>query len=632
MRVMITLSLLFGIMFIAIVPVRMIQLNGPKTLTSLPTTANNHSKFHQILITPPSLHPQLSARGRNDNVTDYDDVVVVEGNDGGKGKRRKLLTEITINEPKMVDLGGRCNDCVNKFCKIGLICTPTTGLCVGPAKKGQNCSADASGYMCESGSWCSEDEICVGEVGKGKPCTENYECQGGMGCNLGKCAKWYSITKNNPAQSYDFCEVGLGFDTKNQKCVVLEELACTNVKNCTVEGFGVTDAIFYTCNPTTNLCQYKGPYCWYFLEAISMRSEYNNYYDNSQPRVSVDVWEDYAACMYQSKSAKGAGDVNDGERLAQVEWYFMESQTQWVDTGGSCSNSHVERCKIGSYCANYTCKLFPKENDPCGLQQGAHNDRWPYYVCDVEGYLWCSNYTFYDTEQYVGPIGTCMKGNAKNGSKCSWQQYLATAPEYGENYIGETVSCDETNGMYCNTIEGIGTNNQSGYCTRFGSVPAGKNASWGIFCENGLYYDFHEGYQKCLSFEQADRSCDVWEDCTGFQRGYCGLYGVDYHYEDDVFRFGWEYYDYFEAQVACVDSKCAYIGPDNCNKEYEKSVLFTLMNDDVPERCNYAKCQLRDSVTKDYTLCVQTSSASLLSFSSSGLFVFLIFGASILLL
>ena len=113
-----------------------------------------------------------------------------------------------------------------------------------------------------------------------------------------------------------------------------------------------------------------------------------------------------------------------------------------------------------------------------------------------------------------------------------------------------------------------------------------------------------------MTFEEADRSCDVWQDCTGFQRGYYGLYGVDYHYEDDVFRFGWEYYNYFEAQVACINSKCEYIGPDNCNDEYEKSVLFTLSNDDDPQRCNYAKCQLRDSVTADYKLCVSTSTAS----------------------
>ena len=68
--------------------------------------------------------------------------------------------------------------------------------------------------------------------------------------------------------------------------------------------------------------------------------------------------------------------------------------------------------------------------------------------------------------------------------------------------------------------------------------------------------------------------------------------------------------NYFEAQVACINSKCEYIGPDNCNDEYEKSVLFTLSNDDDPQRCNYAKCQLRDSVTADYKLCVSTSTAS----------------------
>ena len=88
-----------------------------------------------------------------------------------------------------------------------------------------------------------------------------------------------------------------------------------NVSNCTVEGFGVTDAIFYTCNPTTNRCQYKGPLLFgIFLAAVSMGiAKYNNYYDNSQPRVSVNVWEKYATCMYGSKTAKGAGVVDDTE-------------------------------------------------------------------------------------------------------------------------------------------------------------------------------------------------------------------------------------------------------------------------------------------------------------------------------
>ena len=283
-----------GILFIiAAVPVRMRVTNGAKTLSTLPNSSN-HSVFHQVHVPPASLHPILTSQGRNDNVTDYDEE---EGDDGERTKRKLMTENVTINQPKMVDVGERCNDCVNKYCKIGLICTPTTGICVGPAKKGGNCSADASGYMCESGSWCNEDFECIGEVGKDKPCTEDYECQGGMGCNLGKCTRWYSVTKNNPAESYDFCEVGLGFDTVNQQCLPLNELECTEVHDCTVEGFGVTDSIFYTCNSKTHRCEYNGPYCWYFLEAISQKSKYNNYYDKSKPRVPINVWEDYATCV-----------------------------------------------------------------------------------------------------------------------------------------------------------------------------------------------------------------------------------------------------------------------------------------------------------------------------------------------
>ena len=107
-------------------------------------------------------------------------------------------------------------------------------------------------------------------------------------------------------------------------------------------------------------------------------------------------------------------------------------------------------------------------------------------VCDVNGFLTCSKYSIYNTENYVGPIsGTCVKGNAKNRSLCSWVRY--PAPEnYGEDYVGETVFCDESNGFYCNVIESERTNNQSGYCPPFRSVTAGKRASWGLFCENGL--------------------------------------------------------------------------------------------------------------------------------------------------
>ena len=293
-----------GILFIiAAVPVRMRVTNGAKTLSTLPNSSN-HSVFHQVHVPPASLHPILTSQGRNDNVTDYDEE---EGDDGERTKRKLMTENVTINQPKMVDVGERCNDCVNKYCKIGLICTPTTGICVGPAKKGGNCSADASGYMCESGSWCNEDFECIGEVGKDKPCTEDYECQGGMGCNLGKCTRWYSVTKNNPAESYDFCEVGLGFDTVNQQCLPLNELECTEVHDCTVEGFGVTDSIFYTCNSKTHRCEYNGPYCSYFLEAISQKSKYNNYYDKSKPRVPINVWEDYATCVYRIKDGKGCG-------------------------------------------------------------------------------------------------------------------------------------------------------------------------------------------------------------------------------------------------------------------------------------------------------------------------------------
>ena len=188
-----------------------------------------------------------------------------------------------------------------------------------------------------------------------------------------------------------------------------------------------------------------------------------------------------------SKTAKGAGDVNAGERLSQVEWYFLQSQTEWVDTGGSCADYDVQRCKVGSYVQITLACSFQRRINLVDYSKVRQMTNGRDYVCDVNGFLTCSKYSIYDTENYVGPIGTCVKGNAKNGSLCSWVRY--PAPEnYGEDYVGETVFCDESNGFYCNVIEGEGTNNQSGYCAPFGSVTAGKRASWGLFCENGLYY------------------------------------------------------------------------------------------------------------------------------------------------
>lgn len=524
--------------------------------------------------------------------------------------------------PTIVPLGGYCFFEDSDFCMIGLLCNPNN-TCVGPAATGQSCTALASAHMCVNGNWCNCTSqtacTCVAEVGDSSPCEHDYQCKGGSGCNLGTCTKFFSVPRGQNASDYKYCELQLAYNVSLRQCVSLTEKSCTVSLDCTNGGIGVTDPIFYECN--SGKCGYNGPDCWYFLYFEFANVKYNNYYDRSQPRVSVSLYEKYAECVYGKYIAHGAKPT-PGQLLTQAEEHFLNTQTHWANTGDSCAGDFIEqpRCMIGSYCGNNTCRLYPRENQPCGLNPNNVDDTAPFAQCDVQEYLVCSQHATDETPYYVGPLGTCIKGTQNTHSTCRTETAM-----HGDMQVTlNTGICDKSDSYYCRVTDGVGTNNQSGNCEQLGTLPAGQNTTWGLFCKNALWFDSHAQYPQCLTFEQAHVTCTVWEDCTGYTRGYYGMYGNDYHIVDEPIMYGWEYYSLFETQVACVNNVCQYTGPDNCQSQYENAVQFTSQNSDSPPTCPYVKCQLKNYIAPGYVPCVAEYNDATLSRSTSPFLVFFV--------
>lgn len=520
-------------------------------------------------------------------------------------------------------------------CAIGLLCN-SLNVCVGPAKTGKNCSLDSSQLMCDNGNWCDcsvDGEssggdysnnacVCVAEKGKNAVCTYDYQCIGGLACNFGKCTRLYSLGINKRAKSIDFCEPGLGLNKTNidgsGTCQRISDVSCNAVTDCTPGGRGVFDEIFYTC--TNNKCAYTGPYCWYYLPMIAQRGKHNNYYDGSEPRVTLETYENYGYCVYSEFVAAGS-HFSKGDMLIQLSYYFEPSQRTWVEKGFPCAFSGA-RCMMGSYCTVHNiCELYPHEGQPCGPAYGPGSVGDPYTVCDIYGYLTCDVAASATHVEDYGPLGKCVRGAKKNGTACSY--HMQADSQYPSVDVWVTTACDMSDSYYCNFIES-GVDAASGYCARFGSVGPGQKAYWGAFCEPDLYFNYRTDY-TCKTFEEADVRCNAWNDCIDYVRGYFGTYYYDEHQVYEPHAYGWNYDNWLQTQVGCVNNKCAYFGPTDCDSRYRKATEYTTRDLDFPKECPYVKCQLDPVTAPDYVLCAGSSGAfSISPFFSSNILIMLL--------
>lgn len=514
--------------------------------------------------------------------------------------------------------GEYCSNDGSVVCAIGLLCNGAN-TCVGAAKTGESCSYNASMYMCRNGNWCdcrvdNAEEgdysnsvcTCVAEKGKGASCLFDYECKGQMACNVdNKCTRLYSLGVKKRAKSIDFCEPGLHLNVTGEDgsgtCQEISQVSCNVATDCTPGGRGVFDEIFYSC--VENKCHYNGPYCWYYLPLVAQRGRYNNYYDGSEPHVSLETYENYGYCVYGEYEAAGSR-FNKEEILVQMTYNFDSYQTVWVDRGFPCAFS-AARCMIGSYCSVHgICELYPREGQKCGPAHYPGSVGDPYTQCDIYGFLTCDVTADSVHGEDYGPLGKCVKGSKKNGTACGY--YLRNDPVYPSVQEWVTTACDESDAYFCNYDE-YGVDAASGYCSRFGTVGPGHVASWGIFCRPDLYYNWRTD-STCKSYEEADISCGSWSDCINHVTGYFGTYYDDEHQVYTSHHYGWNYDNWFDAQVACVNNKCAYVGPTGCDSRYLRATDYKESNYEIPNQCPYVKCQLGDVTSPNFELCVSESS------------------------
>lgn len=547
-----------------------------KDLKNGPTDMWNHSVFKTISVESPT-YPSWS-----------------------DGTRRKT-SSIRYDNLNIVDKGGACPNDDFYFCKIGLLCSPDK-VCVGPAKTGENCTASASGYMCVDGNWCNctgDYSVCSCVKEGGNVCSHDYECSGGHGCDGGKCVEWFSLSTGKTTSSSDYCHQSLGYH--DGKCTEYKNIPCTVSRDC--QGgtwYGIHDPIFYPC--TAGYCEYTGSqYCYQLAAEVSgALTKYNNNYDKKYvPDLPVSTFEEYAFCMYWDHLAKGA-HASKPEILVQVESLYCYLESTWVDVGGACNEESL-RCKVGSYCANNTCMLYKRENEPCGLDNGEDYDTGPYSTCDAFGLLACDKVYYDGTPTYVGPVGKCKRGTKKIGAECGY--YFQHDDKYDVGVL-TTKACDTTNGVWCDIYnyytEAV---NYTGTCRHLGTAPSGTPAQWQAYCENTLVYNqFDNGDRVCRSWEDANISCSTWQDCSDFRSwDYFGVYEV--HYSFSPFYYGWNYDEIMASQAKCVDGKCMFNGPTDCNDKYREAVNYNLANLYDPDMCPYRKCQLKEMVTLDYTVC-----------------------------
>ena len=518
--------------------------------------------------------------------------------------------------PVISRIGGPCNDAqepdINGGCQIGLVCNGNN-ICVGPATSGGNCNTTNSNYLCQNGDWCNCDYAlygdacyCEAESKDGAPCLYDFECRGKSGCNGGVCTKWFSVNVGDASESFDFCRPGLLFDSVHDTCVQPNQKACDTQLDCAPGGVGVTDNIFYQCKE--NKCHYKGSDCWSYLVETNTYLDFNNYYDDGYRRLPLGTWEQYAWCIYQSYRAEGASPSPSQLYHQATNYngiYFTNLQTEWVDTGGNCASPST-RCRMGSYCSNHTCVLFPGLGDNCGPTPGAETDRSSYYMCDVTEYYQCDRTTVDDpTPAYVGPLGKCVKGTAKNGDMCSYNVTL-----YKGTLVYDYKLCDWGKDYYCNYERNV-VNYYTGYCAKPASVGAGMIASDGYFCQNGLTFEYSgPGWPKCLNLNDTNVDCTSWRDCIDFDLTWLGFYYNDYHYVEDPYEYGWTYWEYYRRQVECNVGKCYFINTDSCQKQLEKASDYKRNNQYYPNNCHYLDCQLVNDTTPDYAFCSSQTGAS----------------------
>jgi hypothetical protein len=511
-------------------------------------------------------------------------------------------------------IGGPCNvraePQINGGCQIGLVCNKNN-ICVGPAKTGENCNTTNSHYLCHNGNWCHCDPAlfgnacyCEAEVQDGAPCVYDYQCRGRSGCNRGVCTKWFSVEKGDASESFDYCRPGLLYDPLHQSCVNPDKKSCNTQLDCAPGWPGVTDNILYECKE--NKCHYNGANCWSFLVETNTYLDYNNYYDEGRQRLSTSLLESYSWCVYQGYHAKGASPSPLQLFRQATNYngeYFTYLQTTWVDTGGNCS-SPTTRCKMGSYCANHTCVLFPGLNDACGLSPYATNDRGKYSMCDVTEYTQCNRVIADDyTVNYTGSIGKCVKGNAKNGSLCSYNYTV-----YDRVAVYDYELCDWDKNYYCNYNHNVG-DYYTGYCTSPATVGAGMVASDDYFCKNGLAFGyFGPGWPKCMNLQDTGVNCTSWHDCINFDFAYIGFYYDDYHFVYEPYEYGWNYGEYYRRQVECRAEKCHFINTDTCQKKLEKAATYDERDQFFPTNCKYLTCQLVNDTTSEYKYCATSAS------------------------
>lgn len=592
-----TVALLFVLAFALLAPVKhaeatdsinSLNSRGPPLHTTLSDNPNGPFEFYSVPVDAPSYPPiVISPAGRR-------------------------LTSDSVSYPTFGNVGDIC-DGGSHHCKIGLLCNPH-GKCVGPAKRGENCSAAASAYMCENGNWCSNtvDDIyvCEPEFKKGKSCNFTYQCTGGHGCNNNVCTAWFSLGKNKDSSSFAYCTPGLGYNSATRKCVPITSLQCTTVSDCAMGGLGATDRIFYSCED--NHCSYNGPDCWYNMPATSGAVRpMNNYYDKSKPQIDKAINTSYAYCQY-SKHIAHKTHVTDDQLLVQAVFLFGISDTTWVPADGNCSFTGA-RCEVGTYCTLGKCARFPSENQPCGATLYATNNRTQYGQCDVQFFLYCDTYLdVYPSSEYLGSIGKCRKGSSKSGTYCNFNYtYNVATAEYVDTQHG----CDASSGIYCNYVNvSTGYDNELyfGTCEKAGSVKDGTPI-WDYEADFFCQYNLINADSICGKFSR--RTCGTWLDCADLVYPYGTQYS-DYSFVDTSYSYYWSYLYFIERQVGCVDGFCQSTAPNNCNKQYETAVSnqFTRA---FPNTCDYVKCRLSNVTTDGFTLCGTSDASSNSRVSSS---------------
>ncbi len=526
-----------------------------------------------------------------------------------------ILSSPTSPSLNISKIGEHCNLAlqphINGGCQIGLVCN-ANNICVGPAATGGNCNTTNSNYVCENGNWCHCNHAlfgdacyCTAEAQDGAPCTYDYQCRGRSGCNRGVCTKLYSVEKGDASSSFYYCRPGLLYDSVSETCVNPDKKPCATQLDCAPGWAGVTDNILYECR--NNKCHYEGPNCWSYLPETSAYLNYNNYYDETRERIPFSTWEMYAWCVYESYHAKGASPSSIELFRQSTNYngiYFTNVQTKWVDTGGNCTDPST-RCKMGSYCANHVCVLFPGPGDDCGLFPGALNANGSYYMCDVTEFYQCDRYSVDAyTSAYAGSLGKCVTGTSKNGGLCS-----SNFTTYNGVAVYDLNVCNWDKGYYCNFDHNVGEY-YTGHCAKPASIGSGLTASDDYFCANGLAFGyFGHLWPQCMSLQNTPVNCTSWLDCLDFDLSAVGQWYDDYHYVYEPYEYGWSYLEYYRRQVECRVGKCYFINPTSCQKQLDKAVDYTRADNDYPNNCPYLECQLVNDTTPKYKYCANSASS-----------------------